>query len=340
VNEAAPRTKPVLNTNKGEEVTHYPLVSILIPAKNQERVIERCMQSLKILDYPKDRLEIIVVDGRSRDKTAEIAQRYGAKVVYDDGRGRCRAHGLNAGIADARGEYVAFTDADCSVEPDWLTKALPHFRVSNVGGVGGHTFAPRNAPPIAQAITYLFYCNVSLPKEPASVPYIAGANSVYRAEAIKQPFPIPEVLAGEDAVLNLRVRDLGWKLVFAPEVVVWHSMHYSSLMDLFRHMKLYGKGALQCWRTDKRLVRAPSWLKAFGPPILGFLALALFLIHETAFIAVLGTGVLASVAISALFFRRTHSIRGAMLLPLVAATMVTGYSVGFLKEFAISSVRR
>jgi cellulose synthase/poly-beta-1,6-N-acetylglucosamine synthase-like glycosyltransferase len=330
----------MLDSDKQAGATPYPLVSILIPAKNQERVIERCMQSLTSLDYPKDRLEVIVVDGCSKDNTAEIAQKYGAKVVYDDGKGRCRAHGLNAGIVHARGHYIAFTDPDCSVEPEWLTRALPYFRASKVGGVGGHCFAPQDASPLAEATNFVAYLTVStLPKQPGAVPFIAGANSVYRAEAIKPLFPIPEVVAGEDAVLSLKARDAKWQLIFAPEVVVWHNMHYTNLLGLFRQMQLYGTGSAQCWRLDRRLVGPQSWLKALVPLLLGPLAIALLLKNRGAFLGALSLGILMAFWLSGRLFWKARSLRAALVLPLVGTTMATAYSMGFLKEFAASSVK-
>jgi cellulose synthase/poly-beta-1,6-N-acetylglucosamine synthase-like glycosyltransferase len=248
---------------------------------------------------------------------------------------------LNAGIAHARGWYIAFTDPDCSVEPEWLTKALPYFRMSKIGGVGGHCFTPRDASPLAQATNFVFYLTVStLPKQPGPVPFIAGANSIYRAEAIKPLFPIPEVVAGEDGVLNLRVKDAKWELIFAPEVVVWHNMHYSNLIGLFRHLQLYGKGSAQCWRLDRRLVRPQSWLKAPAPLFLGPLAIALLLKNKGAFLGALSLGLLVVSYLSGLLFWKTRSLRAALVLPLVGATMATAYSMGFLKELAASSVKR
>ena len=330
----------MLDSDKQGGETPYPLVSILIPAKNQGRVIEQCMQSLSGLHYPMDRLEVVVVDGRSKDNTAEIAQKYGAQVVYDDGQGRCRAHGLNAGIAHAKGRYVAFTDPDCSVEPEWLTKALPYFRASKVGGVGGHCFTPRDASPLAEAINFVAYLTVStLPKQPGAVPFIAGANSIYRAEAIKPLFPIPEVVAGEDAVLSLRARDANWELIFAPEVVVWHNMHYTNLVGLFRQMQLYGKGSAQCWSLDRRLVGPQSWLKALAPPFLGPLAIALLLKNRAVFLGALSLGLPMAFWLSGRLFLKARSLRAALVLPLVGATMATAYSVGFLKELAASPVK-
>lgn len=100
---------------RSDDGQQYPFVSILIPTRNNEGDIERCLRSLNSLDYPKDRYEAIVVDGHSTDRTVDIAKSLNAKVVYDLGGGKGRVHGLNAGIDCAEGDYIAFTDADCAV---------------------------------------------------------------------------------------------------------------------------------------------------------------------------------------------------------------------------------
>ena len=59
-------------------------VSIIIPTKNNGNIIARCLDSIRELDYPEDKIQVVIVDGRSTDKTGEIAKRYGYKVVYGD----------------------------------------------------------------------------------------------------------------------------------------------------------------------------------------------------------------------------------------------------------------
>ena len=98
-----------------------PLVSIIIPAYNEEDYISGLLSSLAAQTYP--RLEVIVADARSPDRTREIADSYGAKVV-DGGR---PAEGRNRGVAAASGEYLVFLDADVCVPPDFLEKAVAAF---------------------------------------------------------------------------------------------------------------------------------------------------------------------------------------------------------------------
>src|SRR4051794_39729368 len=96
-------------------------VSIVVPAFNAEKTIERCVRSLSALQPPAD--ELIVVDDASTDRTAELAEAAGARVIRlsrNVGPGLARNEGARA----ASGEFLAFTDADCVARADWLSAHL------------------------------------------------------------------------------------------------------------------------------------------------------------------------------------------------------------------------
>ena len=90
---------------------NLPLVSIIIPVKNEERMLDKCLKSLQGVEYPKERLEIIVSDGHSTDKSKEIALRYGTKMVTNDKE--IVVSGRNRGFEISKGDIVVFTEADC-----------------------------------------------------------------------------------------------------------------------------------------------------------------------------------------------------------------------------------
>ena len=86
-------------------------------------------------DYPKDRYEIIVVDGHSSDSTLKLLSKFPIKVIEDDGRGVSDAR--NKGIEKAKGGIIAFTDGDCTATPGWIRSLSEKFYDPNVAGVGG-----------------------------------------------------------------------------------------------------------------------------------------------------------------------------------------------------------
>lgn len=218
-----------------------PFVSIVIPTKNAAGILPSCLASIAALDYPRDRYEVVVADGRSSDGTIQIASSAGARIVDDGGRGRCRVFGLNAALPTVNAPYVAFLDADCQVLPDWLQAGLRNFEDPLVAGVGGPVPADANSSLLSRAILSALAL-VPTPNVPATkkdVLHLAGCNAIYRVEVLRQVFPLPEVEC-DDITLSKRVRGLGLKLRHDPSMIVLHSPHYDSLRQFARHVRLYG----------------------------------------------------------------------------------------------------
>src|SRR5712692_8569332 len=91
-----------------------PFVSILIPVRNEERYIERCLYSIAGQDYPRSRLEVLVIDGESSDQTRQIVHRFSVESTLDlrllENPRRRTAAGLNIGLAEARGDVIVRVD--------------------------------------------------------------------------------------------------------------------------------------------------------------------------------------------------------------------------------------
>jgi glycosyltransferase involved in cell wall biosynthesis len=118
-------------------------------AYNAADTLEDCLTSLETLAYPD--YEIIVVNDGSKDRTSQIAHGHPrARVLDTPNRGLSAAR--NAGLAEATGEIVAYTDADVRVDRDWLTFLVQPFLTSDVVGSGGPNVVPTDDPPMAQCI--------------------------------------------------------------------------------------------------------------------------------------------------------------------------------------------
>ena len=116
---------------------YLPSITIIIPVKNRAEDTRACLDSLQALDYPKEKLEIIVVDGGSTDDTRTIIESFPVKGIYLNGTkgpSECRNHGA----AEANGELLAFIDSDCLASPAWLKELVPYFYNKDVGIVGGY----------------------------------------------------------------------------------------------------------------------------------------------------------------------------------------------------------
>jgi glycosyltransferase involved in cell wall biosynthesis len=124
-------------------MTKSILISVVVPAFNEEKVIGRCLKALKNQSFPQSQSEIIVVDNNSTDKTAQIARKLGARVVLEKKKGYVFA--LRKGCSQVKGEIIAITDADAQVHPDWLEKIFQAYKENpQAVGVGGRVlFRPR-----------------------------------------------------------------------------------------------------------------------------------------------------------------------------------------------------
>lgn len=109
--------------------------SIVIPTLNEEKYIGACLQSVSQLDYPKSEYEIIVVDGKSEDKTRQLVKNYDTRLFLSNVR-RC-GYQRQIGVDKAKGDIIAFVDADCIVYPNLLKELDKTFRKKKVVAVQG-----------------------------------------------------------------------------------------------------------------------------------------------------------------------------------------------------------
>jgi glycosyltransferase involved in cell wall biosynthesis len=318
----------------GSAVTTRPFVSIVIPTKNAGRILGSCLESILALNYPKDRYEIVVADGRSSDDTVAVALSAGARVVDDGGQGWCRVFGLNAALPEARGSYVAFLDADCRVVPQWIIASMPHFEDPSVAGVGGPVLADPGASLLARAIvaTLALVPTPNTPPTASDVLHLAGCNAIYRAGALRMVFPLPEV-ESDDVALSKLIRQLGLKLRHEPRMAVLTAPYYDRISDFARHMRLYGFARRELEAYNLRWWTWPGAWASSGliwlPALLALDVLSAVNRYPNGIaVAALQLGVLLS--LMAIALRRTRSVRIAALVPFLLAAGAFAFSWGYL----------
>jgi mycofactocin glycosyltransferase len=114
----------------------FPAVSVVVPVRNRADDIAACLESLLRLRYPLEKLDLIVVDDASEDRTPEVVSRFPVHLISVSRRSQasfCR----NVGAQQAKGEILAFIDSDCQADALWLRELLPAFREPGIGVVGG-----------------------------------------------------------------------------------------------------------------------------------------------------------------------------------------------------------
>ncbi len=127
---------------------YRPTVAIVIAARNEEQNIRPCLESVSRLTYPKDLLEIVVVNDRSTDKTQAIIREFSDKFHFiklhnatedNSSHLKGKTNAVTQGIDVTRGEVILFTDADCIVPEGWVEETVKYYNEENVGVVAGFT---------------------------------------------------------------------------------------------------------------------------------------------------------------------------------------------------------
>jgi cellulose synthase/poly-beta-1,6-N-acetylglucosamine synthase-like glycosyltransferase len=318
-------------------IEEYPQVSIIIPVKNEALLLNKCLHSLMKLDYPKDRLEIIIADGKSQDNTKEVALGFGAKVVTNEKQ--IVVSGRNRGFLVASGEIIVFTDADCIFDPHWLRNAIEYFNDSSVGGVGGVTLAPEDGTDFEKAVDFIFHLaelfgstshrrDASLIKEVNDIP---GCNAMYRKAALDKVMPVDEgLLTAEDAWMNFCLKKNGYKLILASDVKLWHYRRNSPKRFL-RQMYRFAIGRLQVGKKQSELLNGLHISIGLSLPVFLLLGIVFYLLKATGlfFDIVIAFFV---VAIVSAYLIKSRSLSVILNIPLVMVLFITGWSAGFLRE--------
>ncbi|MHA1381722.1 MAG: glycosyltransferase [Candidatus Helarchaeota archaeon] len=267
---------------------NIPYVSIVIPVFNGEKLIEKCLQSLNKLDYPKDKYEIIVVDGGSDDKTVDKVRKFNNIRLIEAGKGTSLQR--NIGIKEAKGEFVALTDSDCVVDPQWLKNGVIGFKDKNVALIGGPNQTPENSKFLENAAGCVLSSKLATAamskryagngiKEANETDLIA-CNNIIRKEVLDEIGGFNEsFFPAEENELYFRLKQKGYKLLYNSEMVVWH--HRVPLyLPFSKQIYKYGQFRAKLVKTQ---------LKIFKP---------IFLLPTLLFFYILLGGILSGLIIS------------------------------------------
>lgn len=208
--------KPKLFSDK-----ELPTVTVAIPAYNEENSIEDTIKSILKSDYPKDKLEILVIDNNSTDNTLKLAkkfEKFGVKVLQEKKKGK--GHALNLAIKKSTGEIFFSMDADTFVEPHSVKEMARHFKNKDVMCVSPAivVYKPKTILQLIQHAEYLF--GLFLRKAFSSVNALhitPGAFSAYRKSFFKKHGGYEVGNITEDLELALRIQTNGYLIANCPE---------------------------------------------------------------------------------------------------------------------------
>lgn len=314
------------NGRQGSVSSMPQTISVIVPVRNAADDIVRCLAAI----FAQSRLpdEVLVVDGHSEDGTVDNARKFPVKVLREDYG--TRAGACQVGLENCRGDLVAFTDADCQPEPDWLGTLERGFASSEVIGLAGATKAKPSKGLWPESIrlalgTFLgsgesvqwrTYPTRRRTKSPS------GCNSIYRKSVLLAAGGFTVGLSGgEDEDLNRRLRRAG-DFVYEPGAVVWHNHRMDGLSKLARRMLQYG-----AWRVESR-----AWALRAVPPLAAPLLMSTLLVTLW-ILAPLAAGYVALTAAMGLRFAHRHRRPAlALSIPIVYGIGHICYILGFWKQ--------
>jgi cellulose synthase/poly-beta-1,6-N-acetylglucosamine synthase-like glycosyltransferase len=196
-------------------------VSVIVAIYNAEGTLRDCVESLLRLDYPRGHLELLCVDNASTDATPAILAEYGDRlnVLWEATRGPAAAR--NRGLRHARGEIVAFVDADCVADPDWLRPLLAPLRDPTVGAVGGRILSRRPCNSIEAFGEHVHDHDRAINE--FAPPYVITMNWASRRQVLQAVGLFDEDLVRcSDVDLSYRLVQAGYRLVYEPDAVIYH----------------------------------------------------------------------------------------------------------------------
>src|SRR3989344_4011468 len=300
----------------------FPKVSVVIPAYNEEDSIAKTIKSVLNLDYPKQLLEVIVVNDCSKDKTAQIAKTFeksGVKVLTNKVNSG-KAFSLNAGIKAATGEIVGCIDADCEVDTQALKKMIGHFDDQTIGSVtpAVKILNPKSLIERIQHVEYLL--NVFLRKMLAIIDAVhvtPGPFSLYRRDMLLKIGGFDVGNLTEDMEIALKIHKAGYKIENSADAVCY-TICPTAWKDLYKQRLRWYRGAFYNMFKYKEMM----FNRTYGN--LGIFLLPLNLIATLLIIFIFGSMIVGAIGSISDFFWKMNLINWNIDV--------------YLKEFSITSL--
>ena len=334
-----------------KKLKNIPFISIVIPTTGKVKYIKGLVESVSKLDYPKEKYELILIGDEETEllrTNAEKAKNYGINTIvkyepYAAGKKR------NIGVELAKGEIIAFTDDDTILKEDWIKNAVKHLNENtNYVGVGGPNFTPREGLPFAKAVgrifgsKFLFSFRYTIGHaKPKEIEHNPTCNYIIKKKVFETVQFHDTLWPGEDAEFDIKLIKHGFKILYAPDVIVWHHRR-SRPLPFLKQMFNYGKTRAQVTRMhpDSFDIRYFAFISAFiflmglyslslleiEIPIFGKLELTIPIILHLAYFGIISlAGILVGL--------QTGKLKQGLYAPLVLFIQHFGFSIGLLYGF-------
>jgi glycosyltransferase involved in cell wall biosynthesis len=317
-------------------------ISIIIPCRNEDKYIGKCLDSIIDNDYPKNALEVLVVDGMSEDGTRNIVEKYCKKYPFITLIDNCKKivpTALNIGIQKAREDIIIRMDAHNVYSKDYISKCVKYLNEYNVDNVGGIwvTLPGKNtiiAESIALALSHPFgvgnaYYRIGL-KEPKFVDTVPFG--CYKKEIFKRIGLFDEDLVrNQDDELNIRLIKNGGRILLVPDIISYYYAR-DSISKLWEMYYQYGyfkplvAKKANTLLTYRQLIPALFISSLIISAILSFLSKAFLMVFLSLLLGYLIANISFSLRIA---FKK--GLKYLLILPIVFGSLHFSYGWGYLK---------
>ena len=320
-----------------------PFVSVVLPIYKEEKFIEKCILSILGQDYPKDRLELIFVDGMSPDRTREIVLEYSKKYPFIrllDNPQKVVPYALNKGIKNAKGDVIIRLDGHCDYPANYisvLVKYLFQLKADNVGGIWNTLPARETDECYAIAIGSSHPFGVGGSEHKIGLKEIKQTDTVpfgcYKREVFDRIGYFDEQLTrNQDDEFNARLINNGGKIYIIPELVI----NYTSRDSMKKMRQMYYQYGLFKPLANKKL-GAPATIRQFFPGlfvaglVLGGILSCFSKVILTLYLAVIafyiGIGLYIGIC-SAIKYKRPALV---LYMPYTFFNIHISYGIGYIK---------
>ena len=254
---AYPALLCVLSRSRGKRAVPIgddfePTVSLIVAAYNEEQVVAQKLENSLALDFPRDRIEIILVSDGSTDETAEVVHAHKAEGIrlLDLPQNVGKASAQNQAVKQATGDILLFTDANVSLQRDAVRKLLQHFRDDKVGcAVGKVTYLNEAESGISEGEGFYWRYELFVRQKESEIGnLLAGSGPIIAVR--RELFEPLDPGVSEDFVLPMRVAIKGYRTLYEPEAVTSERLFQVSPESMFltkaRTIALDTRGVFLC----------------------------------------------------------------------------------------------
>jgi cellulose synthase/poly-beta-1,6-N-acetylglucosamine synthase-like glycosyltransferase len=239
-----------------------PEVSIIIAARNEEANLPAKLENLRLLNYPQDRLQIVIVSDGSTDRTASMLREQGSSifsVILDQSHGKACA--LNQAVEYATGEILIFQDARQLVDPDAISKLVSCFADSAVGAVSGELLleSSSSAPP-SDALGIYWKIEKAVRKLESASGSVVGVTGAIYAVRRELYTNIPSGTILDDVFVPMHVARMGKRVVFQPSAIARDQLFSEKGKEFSRKVRTL--------TGNYQLLRLAPWLLSPANPLL------------------------------------------------------------------------